>query len=69
MSLTDLNAWSLTDLNAWKKLEKNYTEMRGVQMRDMFAADPKRFDEFSVSLNDLLLDYSKNRVDADTMKT
>ena len=47
---------SLTDLNAWKKLEKNYTEMRGVQMRDMFAADPKRFDEFSVSLNDLLLD-------------
>lgn len=59
---------SLTDLNAWKKLEKNYTEMRGVQMRDMFAADPKRFDEFSVSLNDLLLDYSKNRVDADTMK-
>ena len=43
---------SLTDLNAWKKLEKNYTEMRGVQMRDMFAADPKRFDEFSVSLND-----------------
>ena len=28
---------SLTDLNAWKKLEKNYTEMRGVQMRDMFA--------------------------------
>ena len=59
---------SLTDLNAWKKLEKNYTEMRGAQMRDMFAADPKRFDEFSVSLNDLLLDYSKNRVDADTMK-
>ena len=59
---------SLTDLNAWKKLEKNYTEMRGVQMRDMFAADPKRFDEFSVSMNDLLLDYSKNRIDADTMK-
>ena len=58
---------TLTDLNAWKELEKNYADVRGMTMRDMFAADPNRFEEFSVSLNNLLLDYSKNRITAETM--
>lgn len=59
---------TLTDLKAWKDLEKNYTAIRGETMRDMFAADPDRFEEFSVSLNSLLLDYSKNRINGETMK-
>lgn len=58
---------TLTDLNAWKELEKNYTAVRGMTMRDMFAADPNRFDKFSVSLDGLLLDYSKNRITEETM--
>ena len=58
---------TLTDLNAWKELEKNYADVRGKTMRDMFAEDPNRFEEFSVSLNNLLLDYSKNRVTKETM--
>ncbi len=58
---------TLTDLTAWKELEKNYTDVRGKTMRDMFAADPNRFEEFSVSLGSLLLDYSKNRVTKETM--
>lgn len=59
---------TLTDMNAWRRLEADYAEVRGMKMRDMFAADPKRFDEFSVSADGLLVDYSKNRVTADTMK-
>ena len=59
---------TLTDLNAWNELEKNYTVVRGQTMRDMFAADPNRFEEFSVSLGNLLLDYSKNRITKETMK-
>lgn len=59
---------TLTDLKAWKDLEKNYAEIRGETMRDMFAADPDRFEEFSVSLGSLLLDYSKNRINGETMK-
>lgn len=58
---------TLTDLTAWKELEKNYADVRGKTMRDMFAADPNRFEEFSVSLGSLLLDYSKNRVTKETM--
>lgn len=59
---------TLTDLKAWKDLEKNYAGIRGETMRDMFAADPDRFEEFSVSLGSLLLDYSKNRINGETMK-
>ncbi|MBO4520854.1 MAG: glucose-6-phosphate isomerase [Alphaproteobacteria bacterium] len=59
---------TLTDLNAWKDLEKNYADVRGKTMRDMFAADPNRFEEFSVSLDNLLLDYSKNRITEETME-
>lgn len=36
-------------------------------MRDQFATDPKRFETFSLRFEDLLLDYSKNRIDAETM--
>ncbi|MBZ9850186.1 glucose-6-phosphate isomerase [Mesorhizobium sp. CA14] len=36
-------------------------------MREAFAADPKRFETFSATDADLLLDWSKCAVDADTM--
>ncbi|TIV72583.1 MAG: glucose-6-phosphate isomerase [Mesorhizobium sp.] len=36
-------------------------------MREAFAADPKRFEKFSAADGDLLLDWSKCAVDADTM--
>ncbi len=39
-----------------------------VQMRDQFAADPRRFEKYSLTVGDLFLDYSKNRIDEDTMK-
>ena len=34
----------------------------------MFAQDPERFSRFSFQLGDLLLDYSKHRITADTME-
>src|SRR5690606_36269080 len=37
-------------------------------MRAAFAADPGRFDAFSLMLDDLLLDWSKCAVDAETMR-
>lgn len=58
---------NLTDLSAWKKLSKDYATVRGKEMRAMFDADPNRFEKFSVLDNKLLLDYSKNRIDQDTM--
>ena len=36
-------------------------------MKDLFAKDPERFSKFSMKFEDILLDYSKNRVDETTM--
>ena len=53
---------------AWKELEAHHAIAANKQMRDLFAEDPKRFDKFSLRLNDILLDYSKNRITTETMK-
>jgi glucose-6-phosphate isomerase len=36
-------------------------------MRDWFAQDPQRFERFSLHFDDILLDYSKNRITAETL--
>ena len=37
-------------------------------MRQMFAEDPDRFSRYSLQFEDMLLDYSKNRVTDETMR-
>jgi len=37
-------------------------------MRKLFEEDPSRFENFSVRFDDILLDYSKNRVTEETMR-
>ena len=56
-----------TLLPAWKALEARANKVGARPMREMFAADPDRFRSFSLGLGELLLDYSKNRIDGDTM--
>jgi glucose-6-phosphate isomerase len=41
--------------------------MEDVQMKALFAEDPERFNKFSMQFEDILLDYSKNRVTEETM--
>lgn len=52
----------------WKKLTSHYKKMRKVQMRDLFDDDAKRADRFSIQLDALYYDYSKNRITDKTMK-
>ena len=58
----------LTTSKAWKALEAHKEVIAGQHMRDMFAADPRRFDTFSLRFKDMLLDYSKNRITDETMR-
>ncbi len=58
---------SITSTPAWKALEHHQTTTRNLHMRDLFAGDPERFQRFSIRLDDMLLDYSKNRVTTETM--
>lgn len=55
------------DTAAWRALESHRDVMADRHMRDLFDADPRRFDAFSLAVDDLFLDYSKNRVQAETM--
>jgi glucose-6-phosphate isomerase len=57
----------LTESPAWKALVAHRAEMDQTNIRALFAADPKRFDKFSLRLDDLLFDYSKNRITEQTM--
>ncbi|WP_420347911.1 glucose-6-phosphate isomerase [Pelagibius sp.] len=53
---------------AWDDLRAHQTQMNDRHMRDLFAEDPERFARFSLRLDDLLLDYSKNRIVPETME-
>ncbi|MEI6291993.1 MAG: glucose-6-phosphate isomerase, partial [Chloroflexota bacterium] len=59
---------TLDKLPAWQELKKHYTEIKNIQMKDLFEQDPERFDKFSVSINDIIFDYSKNRVSRQTIQ-
>jgi glucose-6-phosphate isomerase len=52
---------------AFTQLEKHRKRLAPTTLRELFAADPDRFSTFSASFGDMLLDYSKNRIDADIM--
>jgi glucose-6-phosphate isomerase len=58
----------LNDLPEWKALQEHAEELRAVEMRELFAKDAARFGAFSMRFEDILLDYSKNRITGKTME-
>jgi glucose-6-phosphate isomerase len=59
---------ALKHLPTWKALEQHFKAMRSFDMRTAFREDANRFDRLSLRCGNLLLDYSKNRITADTMQ-
>jgi glucose-6-phosphate isomerase len=65
MSLKFINP---TETIAWKKLHEHYNEVhQNVSIKDMFASDSKRTEKFHIKWNAFLLDYSKNKINPDTI--
>ena len=57
-----------THTTAWKALRAHFEAMKTQQMSDLFAENPKRFEQFSQALGeDLLVDYSKNIINQQTL--
>ncbi|AXS79009.1 glucose-6-phosphate isomerase [Dechloromonas sp. HYN0024] len=52
---------------AWLALAEHARSIKHRHLRDLFAADPGRFERFSLSQDRILLDYSKQRLDLHTM--
>jgi glucose-6-phosphate isomerase len=53
---------------AWQALADHYETMRGLQLRNLFADDPARGERMTAEAAGVYLDYSKNRVSAETLK-
>ena len=58
---------TLTGSGAWAALVMHQEKIANLHIRDLFAADPDRFDRFSLGFEDILFDYSKNRITEETM--
>ncbi|HDL64654.1 MAG TPA: glucose-6-phosphate isomerase [Proteobacteria bacterium] len=63
-----MNNITLTERPEWRALREHYDEVRDLTMRELFKVDPDRASRFSMTADDLFLDYSKNRVSEGTMK-
>ncbi|MEZ9231711.1 glucose-6-phosphate isomerase [Vibrio amylolyticus] len=58
-----------TQTQAWKALTAHFESAQDMDMKALFAQDAKRFESFSTRFgSDILVDYSKNLIDADTMQ-
>jgi len=57
---------------AWQALASDQGRIAGVHLRELFAADSQRFNRYSLSVgsgaDQLLIDYSKHRFDATTLR-
>jgi glucose-6-phosphate isomerase len=54
--------------SGWRALSAHYKKVREVHLRQLFADDPKRGPRMTAEALGLLLDYSKNRITAETLK-
>ena len=64
MSLSNTNP---TQTGAWNQLQQHYAQMKNVSIKEMFANDSERAQQFHIEWNDFLVDYSKNAINQETM--
>ncbi|RLC01700.1 MAG: glucose-6-phosphate isomerase [Deltaproteobacteria bacterium] len=63
-----LNRISPDKTQAWEKLTDHYQQIKDIKMKDLFSEDFQRFKKFSIRFNSILVDYSKNRINEQTLK-
>jgi glucose-6-phosphate isomerase len=64
MALKNINP---TKTKSWIKLQTHFKEMRDVEMKTLFQKDSNRKNNFSLSFDEIVLDYSKNRITEKTL--
>ncbi|RZK91930.1 MAG: glucose-6-phosphate isomerase, partial [Pedobacter sp.] len=58
---------NFTTTKAYQYLADHYININEKDIKTLFAEDPERFSKFSVLFEDILFDYSKNRINDETM--
>lgn len=58
---------NFTETQAYKYLADHFIDINSKNMKQLFAEDPERFQKFTILFDDILLDYSKNRINDTTI--
>lgn len=66
MALPKINP---TQTESWKKLQFHFNDFSKVEMKQLFADDAGRAENFSIQWNDFLVDFSKNRINGEILST
>ncbi|WP_159634631.1 glucose-6-phosphate isomerase [Sphingobacterium composti Ten et al. 2007 non Yoo et al. 2007] len=56
-----------TQTSSYKYLVDHYITINEKSLKELFIEDPARFEKFSILFNDILLDFSKNRINEQTL--
>ena len=64
MTLSKINP---TTTSAWQKLSQHFTQMQHNSIKELFANDATRAEQFHIQWNDFLIDYSKNNITQETI--
>ena len=57
-----------TETKSWQQLTMHYLSMQAVPLNELFQEDPKRFENFHITFEDILIDYSKNIIVPETLQ-
>ncbi|MUL49612.1 glucose-6-phosphate isomerase [Mycobacterium sp. CBMA293] len=60
-------AADISTTTAWKALTAHHAAVEATTLRELFAADPERGRELTLTVGDLYIDYSKHRVTRETL--
>lgn len=63
-----LKSTNPTTTHAWKALKNHFQTIQKTTIKELFAQNANRFEEFSIQYPSLLVDYSKNRINAETIQ-
>jgi len=64
---TDVTPTPVSRRPEWSALESHYQAIHTTHLRTLFASDPQRVERFALEDVGIYLDYSKNRISAETM--
>lgn len=62
-----LKAINPTTTEAWKQLKEHFETVKDAHVKDWFAQDSQRADSMSIAWEDFYVDFSKNRITAETL--
>ena len=63
-----MNFTNPTNTTSWASLTQHFKESESLTIKSLFQKDPNRFEKFSISLNDIIIDYSKNKITNKTLE-